>query len=259
MEIEGRSYVCPNRHTYDIAKSGYVNMLPPSHGGVHGDDKLMVASRRDFLELGYYQPLRDTLASAVRDYTAEHGIYCDAGCGEGYYTITLAREHSLYTIGADMSRDALALASKRFRAEKYADAEFVAASVYEMPIADGSCDVVTSAFSPYADGEFRRILRRGGVLIRAIPLERHLWGLKSALYEKPYENEVQPYETDGWKLLSSREIKYSFTLKTPEEIAALLAMTPYYYKTSPQDRERLLATPSLTTEAQFCVLSYERE
>jgi len=259
MEISGGAYICPNRHTYDIAKSGYVNMLPPSRGGVHGDDKLMVNARRDFLELGYYSPLRSALADAVREYVPDGGILCDAGCGEGYYTIELARARSLYALGIDLSRDALALASKRFRAEKYTDAEFCAASVYELPLADSSCDAVTSVFSPYADREFARILNPGGILIRAIPLARHLWGLKGALYEKPYENEVQPYEADGWTLLSSREVKYDFTLKSSAEIAALLAMTPYYYKTSPQDRERLFALPSLVTEAQFCVLVYRRK
>lgn len=60
----GNSLICSNRHCYDIAKSGYVNLLPPSAGG-HGDDGAMVRARRAFLEKGYYSALKDALCSVV--------------------------------------------------------------------------------------------------------------------------------------------------------------------------------------------------
>lgn len=51
LDRSGKSYICPNRHTFDMAKSGYVNLLPTNNSGsVHGDNKLMLRARREFLE-----------------------------------------------------------------------------------------------------------------------------------------------------------------------------------------------------------------
>ena len=56
--LEGKTYRCETGHCFDCAKSGYVNLLPPAPSGKrHGDDKLMVKARTDFLDKGYYDPL----------------------------------------------------------------------------------------------------------------------------------------------------------------------------------------------------------
>ena len=85
---EGKSYICPKRHTFDIAKSGYVNLLISKQVGktVHGDNKLMVKARRDFLEKGYYGKLLAVLSETVAEYAENGSIILDSGCGEGYYT-----------------------------------------------------------------------------------------------------------------------------------------------------------------------------
>ena len=114
LNIYGKSFVCVNRHCYDIARSGYVNLLGASGKGNHGDDRLMVKARTGFLNKGYYAPLAEKLTDFVLQYTvngeynyadcivrnsgngksssraAHSGLIIDAGCGEGYYTGRIA-------------------------------------------------------------------------------------------------------------------------------------------------------------------------
>lgn len=63
------AYLCPKNHSFDIAKSGYVNLLLNSSQGHHGDDKLMVRARRDFLDKGYYDRFIAAVADAAAEFT----------------------------------------------------------------------------------------------------------------------------------------------------------------------------------------------
>lgn len=98
LRLDGGSYRCENRHSYDCAKSGYVNLLDSSRkrSKIPGDNKLMSAARRDFLNKGYYEPLSDALNSVclARLSGSSSPVILDAGCGEGYYTSRLAEAFS---------------------------------------------------------------------------------------------------------------------------------------------------------------------
>ena len=84
LERGERAYTCPNGHCYDIAKEGYVNLLPANkkHSADPGDDKVMVAARTKFLEGGWYAPLREALCALALSHTGENPVVLDAGCGE---------------------------------------------------------------------------------------------------------------------------------------------------------------------------------
>lgn len=78
---------CESRHSFDVARSGYVNLLPPSASGKrHGDDKRMVAARTAFLSRGYYDHLIGAVAGSCAQLTGPDACVLDAGCGEGTYT-----------------------------------------------------------------------------------------------------------------------------------------------------------------------------
>ena len=256
LGISGKSYICPNRHGFDISKSGYVNLLLSKHIGkaVHGDNKLMVQARREFLEKGYYSPLREALCEAVRrDFRG--GVILDAGCGEGYYTSAVAQaapEAEIY--GIDISKAAADCAAKRRDGAAYA-----AASVFHIPVSDGSCDMLITLFAPYCGEEFRRVLRGGGAMIMAIPSENHLWELKQAVYDTPYKNEVKPYELEGFELAENKRISYTMSLRSQEDIHSLFSMTPYYYRTGAEQKARLAALDTLETQADFELLVYLRK
>ncbi len=258
---ENKSYCCAKRHTYDIARSGYVNLLHTKQQGkaVHGDNKLMVAARRDFLEQGFYAPLKDALCHAVSAYATSGAVILDAGCGEGYYTAAVADSlcksgKTVQLFGVDISKTAVEFAAKRKK-----PISFCAASVFHLPVLTQSCDILFSLFSPYCGSEFQRVLRTNGYMILAIPGAQHLWELKQAVYDTPYPNEVKPYALEGFRLERKEEIHCVLDLSRAEDIRNLFSMTPYYYKTGRTEQERLMALDSLETQAEFELLIYQRD
>lgn len=255
---DGRA-LCEAGHSYDRAREGYYNLLLKNTGGTHGDNKEMVLARRNFLDSGAYLPLAEKLCDIAQHYVTENAKILDGGCGEGYYTDLLERRLSALgkdasVFGFDISRDAVRFAAKKNRALSLA-----VASSYDIPVADGSVDLLFNVFAPQALSESLRVLHPGGKFIMAIPDENHLFGLKSVLYEKPYKNTVEKSELFGFSLLSREKISYTLTLNTPGEIASLFMMTPYAYRTPPKARERLLSLERLNTEIEFIVFTYERE
>ena len=247
LHREERSLRCGAGHCYDIARQGYVNLLRSnqSKSKRHGDDKRMVAARTAFLDAGYYAPLRDAVAAAAAEFAAGDADVLDAGCGEGYYTAqvlhTLQQQGRTPSVcGVDISRDALICAHRRAP-----ELALAVASIAHLPVADASCDLLLNVFAPHDADEFARVLRPQGVLLRVIPLERHLWGLKCAVYDRPYENEVPDPVLPGFALAARRELRGTVTLRSQAEIEALFCMTPYYYKTGARDQAKLRALDTL--------------
>ncbi len=268
LYAKGKSLTCEKMHCFDIAKSGYVNLMPTSHGSHsavsgksgHGDNKKMIAARRLFLDGGYYENLRESVCEILLSCLPQHPAILDAGCGEGYYTEKMYEKIPNSEIyGIDISKDALSILKGRPAIAAHLDIPRAAvASVYHLPFADSSFDGITSIFSPYAHDEFIRTLKGGGYMIRVIPSRRHLFELKAAIYDTPYENEIQPYQIDRFEFIGKKELSYRITLPSHELIDALFQMTPYYYRTSDSDRERISALESLETEAGFEILIYRK-
>ncbi len=259
LVLKENSYVCADNHVFDRAKSGYVNLLRSqiSSKKRHGDDKLMIRARTEFLENGYYRPLLEGMLACFPKLTSPKVHVCDIGCGEGWYTdgmfAHLRKEGKVVQMeGIDISKDALTAAARRNK-----NIGFAVASISSLPIESGSVDIVTNLFAPFDDSEFYRILKPRGVWLKAIPLEKHLWELKSAVYDTPYENEVKAEAHDGFTLIGEKEIRYQITLP-PDDIEHLFRMTPYYYKTSAADQAKLHALTSLTTQIEFKILSFQK-
>mgnify|MGYP000376892592 CR=1 FL=1 len=91
LKDSGSGLRCGKGHSFDRARSGYVNLIPPNgkHAKVPGDNKLMVGARRDFLEKGYYAPFAQAVSGTAARYLAGRAepVLLDAGCGEGYFQI----------------------------------------------------------------------------------------------------------------------------------------------------------------------------
>lgn len=255
LRREGGSLVCESHHTFDIAASGYVNLNIKNTPS--GDSSEMVSARSRFLEIGYYEAFARAVARAAGD--GAHDIIVDAGCGEGYYSVMLARElESARVYGFDLSKSAVAHAAKRARRENV-DAEFFVCGIFELPLADSSADVVVNLFAPCAREEFHRVLKPGGRLIMGVAGEDHLLGLKRAVYDDVYLNRPEKAETlEGFELIGHEKIKYDVTLEGAQSICDLFAMTPYYWKTSAQDREKLERLERLDTVLDFDIMIFER-
>ncbi len=260
LAVTAKSLVCKNNHHYDTAKSGYTNLLLSQSVKAkhHGDDRLMVRARQSFLNKGFYEPLLTLICNTVKPYCFTGVRILDAGCGECWYTANIyeylvGQKVMPEMLGVDISKDALAAGAKRNKQIKLA-----AASVFRLPVADESCDMVLSLFAPVSVQEFTRVLRPGGILIRAIPLEKHLWSLKAAVYDRPYKNEADSGEAEGFEIVERREIRQRIHLTCNEDIINLFTMTPYYYKTSAEDQIKLKNMDELDTETAFGLLTYQR-
>ena len=258
LTLLGNTKKCSAGHSYDRAKAGYYNLLLGVGGGVHGDNAEMVEARRDFLSRGYYEPLANRLAELVTSHTLPGGCVLDAGCGEGYYTDKVerslaSRDGTTHVLAFDISRDAV-----RYAARRNSSLSLAVAMSYDMPVAEISVDTVYNAFSPLALDEVRRVLKKGGKFIMAYPGVEHLFGLKSAIYKTPYKNEPQDTAIEDFAILSHEELRYSIDLPDTESVRALFMMTPYAYRTGREDRERVLALSSITTDVDFHITVYEK-
>jgi len=261
-----RSYFCSNKHSFDIARKGYVNLLLVNQKGSKepGDTKEMVLSRRNFLAKGYYGPLAKKLGEIITQLTStdkdDRIAFLDAGCGEGYFTCylkdyllsqNLAKEFIFW--GIDISKPAVTYAASRDK-----EINFAVASNYNLPILSNSIDYIFWTFAPGDEKEFHRVLKNGGKLLMIIPGTKHLFGLKALVYEEAREHHPKDQVPAGFKIIDSVRVTYKIHLKESEDIMNLLAMTPYYWHISPAGKKKAEETQELLTEVDFLVMIYEK-
>lgn len=92
-----------------------------------------------------------------------------------------------------------------------------------------------------------------------VPGPRHLWQLKAAIYDKPYENKAEDIAYAGFEHAETRRVRYMMNLEHQEDIGALFQMTPYYWKTSAKGAEKLASVEKLAVEAAFDIHIYKKE
>ncbi len=248
--FSGHTARCENDHSFDIAREGYVNLLRGSKSGDKiGDDKFAARSRRDFLNQGYYAPLKDALCQIFAD---KSGSLLDICCGEGYYTSALAENKNLQVYGFDIAREMVRLAAKRGRGS------YFVANLSSIPVRDAAFDYAIHLFAPFQEKEFLRILKPGGSLYTVIPGKNHLFGLKSAVYKSPYYNDEKLPQTQIFQLVEARKVTAAITLATPGDIESVFRMTPYYFHTSEADRAKLRQYETLDTPIDFVIAQFRK-
>ncbi len=254
---ETGSLLCtgPRTHCFDFGASGYVNLSAPGQSG-GGDSKQAVRARSQFLNLGHYRPIADGICTLLRTHLdGNKGLVVDAGCGEGYYSDRIAAE-GYATVGVDLSKSAVDAAAKRAVAAGRQNAFYAAASVYSIPLADGSADAVTNVFAPCAEQEYARVLKKDGILLVAHAGEEHLMGLKRVLYEQTHLNSARADLPKDMEKIDETRVRYSISVEGNESILHLFAMTPYYWRTAAEDAEKLATLSSLTTEVDVLLTVY---
>lgn len=257
--IRNNSYICNNNHCFDISKKGYVNLLlSKGNKTIHGDDKEMIRARCDFLDTENYKPLCDAVCELITENAFCDMAVLDCGCGECYYTARIydavREKFPLRLYGIDISKEAVTKGHKRNK-----EISLAVASVFHLPFSDNSFDLLITMFSPFCKEEYLRVLKPGGYLLMAIPLEEHLWEIKQAVYDTPYKNSPEDYNIDGLTLIKSKEVKYIMNLRDNHIIKCLFDMTPYKIKTSPSDRAKLDNIECLDVTAHFGVLLYKND
>ncbi len=259
LTAHARSFVCPQGHRFDLAREGYVNLLPVQHKRSKdpGDSAAMIQARRAFLEEGHYAPLRDAICLQLDASLPLHGpTLLDIGCGEGYYTDAFARvvqERGGRSYGLDVSKAAVRAAAKR-----YSDLHFCVASSQRLPFGDSSLDAVIRIYAPCNGDELARVVKPGGIVITAAPAPRHLIELKALIYPQvklhPESQEVLP----GFHLVDSLSLNYMLTL-SGQAASALLQMTPFAWHASEETWRALSASQVFPCEADFVIRVWRRE
>ncbi len=255
--MQNRSLLCRNRHTFDLAKEGYVNLLPVNakKSKDPGDNVTMMIARRAFLEAGYYKALADKISEIMRNLNLREDIsFLDLGCGEGYYSGCIRENFpSLNMSGLDISKTAVRYASK-----KYKDISFTVASAFDLPIGDDQMDLLLRVYAPSSEMELRRVIKTGGYLITVTPGERHLYQLRDIIYSEVHKHTEEIKEIIGFDLQERVKLKYKLDLQDREMAKNLLEMTPFGWKISAENKVFLLNQSRWEVECDFNIDVYRR-
>lgn len=237
----GSSLRCTNNHSFDRARQGYYHLLPVQNKRSRspGDDATMVTGRREFLELGHYQPLSEAINQLLlsRLPSAKARIL-DCGCGEGYYSARLAEQLSNTSelIGLDISKAAVKAASQRSK-----KCCWVVASSRELPVSTHSQDALLSLFAPLEPMAFQHALKPEGLLLVATTGPDHLLELRQQIYDEVKRSHYDPLPklTQHFSPIEQKNVSYRFILDSSKAIRQLLAMTPHQWRSSPQAQTKL--------------------
>lgn len=247
-----KGYYCDNKHHFDLAKEGYLNLLVVQHKNSKepGDSRQMMRARRNFLEAGYYQPMADAVARLVCDTLADtpEARLLDLGCGEGYYSRRIAAakgEHNIEQHGLDIAKNAILAAAK-----KQPDSQFVVASSDKVPFNQEHFDMLLKVYAPANDDELRRVIKQDGYLLTVTPGPRHLWQLKEFIYRKVKEHAVEAEIPDGFEKVTTERLSFAIT-PTVDERMALLQMTPFAWRANDKIRRAIQHAKELSIETDF--------
>jgi 23S rRNA (guanine745-N1)-methyltransferase len=255
-DSQPKTYSCSNRHSFDMAREGYLNLLLAQHKRSRnpGDSDDMIRSRQRFLMAGYYNPLSDAIVAQVaKSANGFNQTLIDLGCGEGHYLQQLRNVSAeLKLLGLDISKFAVRLAAKRKM-----DARLVVDSAFNIPLFENRLDTAISVFSPISSDETARILKPGGTLIMVGPGEQHLSGLTALIYDKTLPHAGNPVDVAAqFSLQESIEIKRDISVKG-SDILDLLTMTPYYWQARPEQQAMLAKLQKLDTTIHFYINIYQ--
>lgn len=246
------NFKCCNRHSFDLAKFGYVNLAPQIKQSANYD-KENFQNRQQILEAGFYQAILDAVSDLLASSKTTTTIL-DIGCGEGFYSRKLQESHSEKTFYAfDISRDSVQIAAK---SEPNWAVNWFVGDLARLPIKDASMDILLDIFSPANYGEFRRVLSKDGILIKVIPTENHLKEIRQRVQDqltnKEYSNQdIKEHFQEHFTILSSQTASLTKTI-TAEQLQALLSMTPLLFHVD-QSKIDWSQLTEITIEAEILV------
>lgn len=246
------NFKCCNRHSFDLAKFGYVNLAPQIKQSANYN-KENFQNRQQILEAGFYQAILDAVSDLLASSKTTTTIL-DIGCGEGFYSRKLQESHSEKTFYAfDISKDSVQIAAK---SEPNWAVNWFVGDLARLPIKDANMDILLDIFSPANYGEFRRVLSKDGILIKVIQTENHLKEIRQRVQDqltnKEYSNQdIKEHFQEHFTILSSQTASLTKTI-TAEQLQALLSMTPLLFHVD-QSKIDWSQLTEITIEAEILV------
>jgi 23S rRNA (guanine745-N1)-methyltransferase len=200
LKPEDRRLLCERGHSFDVARSGYINLLQPQdrRSNQPGDTVAAVAARRRLHDRGVTGPLYNAIAKILCP--SHSDVVVDAGCGDGFYLGTLARQTGCGGHGVDISVPGIEAAARR-----YPECEWIVANADRfVPFADRSFSIVMSITARMNESEFRRVLRDDGRLLVALPAPDDLIELRGSGHDRTART-VQTFARD-FTLVDQRRV-----------------------------------------------------
>lgn len=283
-------YQCGQGHQFDVAKEGYVHLLPVQHkhSKLPGDSAEMMQARRAFLATDHYLPLRDAISEQIANQALstqsqaaqalespqitkqndEHSEssqkfqVLDLGCGEGYYTNGFADklaqlpfeylEHVQHQVfGLDISKVAI-----RYGAKRYPACRFTVASSYRAPFADDSFDVICKIYAPSDANELHRLLKPSGIFIDVTPANRHLYQIRELIYQDVRDH--QEKHPEGFTLIDEQRLTYTHLLNSVD-LANLVQMTPFAWKATTALKQVIEKVDEFKCDFDFMIRVYQTQ
>ena len=246
------SLKCSNRHSFDLAKFGYVNLAPQIKQSANYD-KENFQNRQQILESGFYQAILKGISDILATKPSAKTVL-DIGCGEGFYSRKLQESHSDKTFYAfDISKDSVQIAAK---SETNWAVNWFVGDLARLPIKDASMDILLDIFSPANYSEFRRSLSKDGTLIKVVPTENHLKEIRQMVQEqltkKDYSNQDIKEHFQEYFIIQSSHIASLTKSITVEHRQALLSMTPLLFHVD-QSKIDWSQLTKITIEAEILV------
>jgi 23S rRNA (guanine745-N1)-methyltransferase len=246
LDVRGKQIVCENGHVFDIARQGYVNLLPVQHkrSKQPGDSREMVSARAQFLNSGVYEPIARKLTEITFAQITDSIETCilDAGCGEGYYFDAIFNDlknrnacNDLSFIGLDISKAAIAESARRNR-----QITWIVGTNRQPPVESTSVDIVLCVFGFQSFEGFHKILKSGGKVILVEPGPDHLKELREIIYAEVRKSgppDLSCVEGMGFSMLDRQSLQFKTGAINNEQINNLLVMTPHFYRATKEGRE----------------------
>ncbi len=270
LQHHEKQLVCSNGHSFDIARQGYVNLLPVQHkrSKEPGDSKEMVVARTAFLNLGLYQPLANKLSDVINRHlesSTQHNVtILDAGCGEGYYfdfianslNKTQANKNFNY-IGLDISKHAIIAAAKRNK-----QITWVVGTNRKPPVTNACVDIILCVFGFQSFEGFNKILNKDGVIILVEPGPDHLKELREIIYDDVKKTDppnISEAQALGFSVITTEHLQFKTGDISNDTIQSLLLMTPHFFRANKAGREAAtkLQRVDLTVDVVLRILKKE--
>jgi 23S rRNA (guanine745-N1)-methyltransferase len=258
LRPEDSRWVCARKHSFDQRRSGALNLLQPQDRRSRnpGDSREAAQARRRLAQEGHDRAVHEALAQRLAPPRApEHSTILDVGCGEGAFLRSLEGRPGLERHGTDISAFSLELAAKASP-----EVLFVVANADRfLPYADQSFDVVTSIDARVHGAEFRRITRKGGTVLVAVPGPDDLIELRqriqSSSREKARAERILEVMGPPFILKERLTVRETRPLE-PSVLRDLLVVTYRGFRRSEQEAVGALAR--LTVTMSHDILAFER-
>lgn len=269
MILHEKSMACQNRHTFDISKEGYVNLLVSRKRFKEtvGDTREMLDARERFLQKGFYNPLLKKINEIIISHFTSKLPYIshilEPGTGIGFYLEQTAREIEkkfpnkiFHYFGTDISKEAIKHAARKRRNLSLA----VADSYANLPFQDNSIAVILNIFSPRNLEEFQRVLEKKGLLIIVIPTETHLHELIETFgllnIEKEKNENIREIYDKQFHFINNYNTSYNMPLDR-ESIKEIIQMGPNYSRFDKNMEKKVNEIKTFSATASFELLVYQ--